>query len=578
MPRLNKIAVRQVAIVVLISFLSSLAAPIAMAQDYGDGGAAAGRGEAQFSPQDDQEFAGDVAGRVALKQDLEKRWADAAARSQSARARLQQLQTAQPPAGADPNVWYAQRDKEVQRLQEYVISSDRNIGDFRRNLGNVYSQIDKDKQRLYSVRDDGLRQDLGTLLGVGGMAAIPLHARPSIGNLSGAIKRSYQGSQLNGIGGKISDAQARSAAMGEKLSNMQAPTKNTWSVVEENGRVYTKGVDGTLKDMGPATTKAADGTEIKNDSAFRKGEYYNELYGTKSAIQNQIDTLKFNRDRASTAKGKEALDQKITDLEGKKTQLEKDISEYDSSHPSAGGQLKNLAMGAAKWAAFGAGLTVASNAIQQLTANGWDPARIDWGAAIAPLKTAEFWGGTAGSFGVSMLASALIPGGAFVKTFTAIAGAAVGWQLGSGNLFHTDWTDLITGSVGATVGTLIGTALGGPIGAFIGGIVGQYAATWILGKVREWLEARSETTDPRSNGNYPNASDPPGYNRPQIDQSAVPGYRGSDPGELKARMDQAYMQMMQYSRDSSQMEKFDRSRREYMTLKAQLEQMQRSAQ
>lgn len=578
MTRLHKMARRQIALVLVASLLGSVASPVILAQDYGDSGAASRRGEAQYRPEEEQEFAGDVAGRVALKEDLEQRWAEAAARSERARSRMAQLQAAQPPAGADSADWYARRDREVQRLQSYLLSNDRSIGDFRRNLGGVYSQLERDRERLYSVRDEGLRQNLGTLLGVGGMAAIPLHARPTMGNLTGAIGRTVKGAQLNSVTKNIAASQTRSAALGDKLANMQAPTKNTWSVVEQNGRVYVKGADGKLKDVGSATTKSANGTDIKNDSAFRKGEYYNQLYGAKSTIQNQIDSLKFNRDQAKTLKAKDALDKRITELEGKKVQLERDIAEYDSTKQSAGSQMKNLAKGAAKWAAFSVGITVASNAVQQLAANGWDPARIDWGAAIAPLKTAEFWGGTAGSFGVSMLASALIPGGAFVKTFGAIAGAAIGWQLGTGNLFQTDWTELTATTLGSTVGTLIGAALGGPIGAFIGGVAGNYAATWILGKVREWLEARSEAFDPLSRERYQNAQDPPGYFRPRVSEEPVAGYRGSDPGELKARLDQAYARMLEYSRDTSQMEKFDRSRREYMTLKAQLEEMQRAAQ
>lgn len=568
-------------VVLLVCFWGGLLAPLARAQgfDIDTGGSAGGRrGPAEYrpDPSDEQEFAGDVASRVALKEDLENRWAEATVRSDKARRQIDRLRSASPPSGTDPAEWDTRRQREIARLEQYLRANDQAIGDYRRNLGGVYGQLDRDKQRLYSVKNEGLRQDLGTLLGVGGMAAVPLHTRPTMGNLTSSIKRGFQGRQLASVTKNISGSQTRSAALGDKLSGMSAPTKNTWAVVEEGGRVYVKGADGKLKDMGAATTKSANGTDIRNDSAFRKGDYYNQLYGAKSNITNQIDQLRYNRDRASTIKAKDALDKRITELETKKVRLEKDIAEHDSANPSSGSALKNLATGAAKWAAFSVGITIASNAVQQLAANGWDPSRISWSEAVAPLKTAEFWGGTAGSFGVSMLASALIPGGAFIKTLGAIGGAAVGWQLGTGNIGQTDWMELGATSLGATIGTLIGTALGGPIGAFIGGVAGNYAATWILGKVREWLEAKSEAFDPRDRSSYPTAQDPPGYNRQApFDPAKLDDYRSSDPSDLKSRMDQSYVQMMQYARDPSQSDKFDRSRREYMQLKGQLEQLQR---
>ncbi len=563
------------ALVVLLSFVSSLASPVLLAQDLDIYGGGSNRGTATYQPTD-EEYAGDVASHVALKEDLEKRWADAAVRSDQYRKQLERLRAATPPAGANPSEWYAARDKKVAQLEQYIIANDRNVADFRRNLGSVYGQIDSDKRRLYSVQDEGLKQNLGTLLGVGGTLAAPIAARPTIGNLTGAVGRSINGARLNSVTKNIASSQTRSAALGDKIANMQPPSPRSWTMVEEGGRVLMRSTNGQVKDMGPSTIKSANGTDIRNDSAFRSADYHGELYGAKANIQNQIDTLRFNRNKASSIKAKDAIDKRIGELEGKKVQLEKDISQYDSTHQSAGSQLKGLAASAAKWAAFSAGITVTTNLITQLTHNGWNFNQLDWRAAVAPLMTGEFWGGTAGSFGVSMLLSSVIPGGAFVKTLAAIGGAAVGWQLGTGNLFETDWTELISTSVGSTVGVLIGTAIGGPVGGFIGGIVGNFAATWILGKVREWLEASSEAADPREFSKYPGASDPPGYNAPTtFDKLPVEDLRSSDPGQLKAMMDEAYMQMMQYARDPSQASRFEQSRQKYMMLKQQLEQLQR---
>ncbi len=577
MMRLNLIVRRQVALLVLASFLGSLVTPVIQAQDLDIYTGESGRRPAEYRPefQDDYEFAGNVAGRVALKEDLEKRWADAAVRSNQARQRLQRLQGARPPSGVDANDWYRRRDEEVSRLSDYLSRSDRAIGDYRRSLGNVYGQLDKDRSRLTGVTDSGLKQELGTLIGVGGMAAAPIWARPTMSNLSGSIGRAIKGRQLASVTNRIASSQNRSAALGQKL-NTPAPARNSWQVAEANGRVVLRGANGSVKDLGSATTRSGDGSSIRNDAAFRKGEYYNQLYSTRSNIGHQIDSLRHTRSMARTAKQRAAIDQQITKLEGKQSQLQKDIAEYDSTKKPAGSTLKNMAASAAKWAAFSVGITVASNAIQQLAQNNWDVRSIDWGAATAALRTPEFWGGTAGSFGVSMLASALIPGGAFVKTLAAIAGAGIGWQLGSGNLMQTDWMELGVTSLGATIGSLIGTALGGPVGAFIGGVAGHYASTWILGKVREWLEAPIEPYGPKDRRSYQSAEAPPGVYRDPNQTSRGDDTRYSDPSALKERMDQAYMRMMQYARDPSRQMQFDRSRREYLGLKGQLDQMRAS--
>lgn len=574
--RFGPLSLRCVALLVVFFFTGSLFVPV-LAQSTGDRGGT-------YLPEgwDEAQYIDSVRSRAALKGELENRWAEGSARSKVIRARLEQLERARPPAGVSRSDWYERRDAEIAHLRRYLRQNDQAIRQYRQQLGKIYGDLDRDRKNLHHVRDEIVRQELGGLVGVGGIAAAPIWSRPTLGKLGGAIKHGIQTRQLASVTSRISAAQTRSAGLAEAAANAKPPVRNSWSVHTEGGRVLLRGANGKSIDMGAATRKSASGEAIRNDSAFRKANYYSELYAARSNISHNLEMLKFQRSQARNAKVRANLDKQITRLETKQAELQRDISKYREQNPNTGSTLKRMAGSAAKWAAFSVGITVASNAIHQLTRNGWDPSRIDWGAAIAPLKTPDFWGGTAGSFGLSMLASAIVPGGAFLKTFAAIGGAAVGWQLGSGNLFDTDWTELGVTTTGATVGVLIGTALGGPVGAFLGGIVGNLVSSWLLGKVREWLQPDAQSWTYSDLGTYTRpGAPPPQIRRPDFgDDPRVREYGPGDLARLRQAVDQAYLEMMDYSQvqGGPGMIQFERKRREYMALKSQLEALQRGAQ
>ncbi|MBI4871358.1 MAG: hypothetical protein HY814_07300 [Candidatus Riflebacteria bacterium] len=202
--RSNKTLLRQIALVVLVCLTASIGAPLLQAQ-----GVAAGEKARYTLLEEQQEFVSDVAGRVALEEDLERRWAEANARTDQARDRLSQLQSARPPSGADAADWYAQRDGEVRKLQQYLTASERVAGDYRRSLGSVHSQLEKDRQRLSSVQDNRLRGELDSLLKVGGRAAAspaaPVDSRPASASAPGNPPRAPAESGLRRFGSDLAE-------------------------------------------------------------------------------------------------------------------------------------------------------------------------------------------------------------------------------------------------------------------------------------------------------------------------------------------------------------------------------------
>ena len=237
-----------------------------------------------------------------------------------------------------------------------------------------------------------------------------------MGSLKASVGRSLMGTKLNSTTKSIAKAQAKQAALQTRASTLTAPTKGTWTTtVTSNGELALQ--NGTqIKKLGvKAQVKSADGTLIRNDAAYKKADYYKDIYSTKSSISNRIDTLKYERSVAKNAKAQKSIDSQIKELEAKQSKLKDDIAKHDSENTSNKSTMKNLAVSAAKWAAFSVGITLTTRAFEQLKANDWNFKAIDWGYVVDPLKTADFWGGTAGSFAGSMLFTAIVPGGAFVK-------------------------------------------------------------------------------------------------------------------------------------------------------------------
>lgn len=556
---------RQICIVLIASVLLSACPELLLAQ----------------TPSTD-EYISEVTSRVALRDDLAQRREEAEYRKQQIDETIRKIADERPPSGVDAAQWRSEQDRKVQWLRQFQTKNDDTLSRYDSNLQSVDQKLDFDRRYVMQADDPALQQALGTMVGVAGTAFIPVAGRPTLSGLKASVTRSAMAHKLSGTNAALGNANTQAANLANSRASMTAPVKANWTQSTVNGKVVlTNSATGQTKTMGAAEVRSADGSQmVKNSQAFRKGDYFNSLYQTKANIDNSIAQLRHERGLAKNAKAQKALDSKIGELQAKKSQVESDLAQADADQVGKpkGSAMKNLAVSAAKWAAFSVALTVTMNAVDQLRQNDWDFKSIDWKMATAPLRTAEFWGGTAGSFAVSMALTAMIPGGTFVKALASIGGAAIGWQLGTGNLFDTDWTELGVTSLGATLGTMLG-AFAGPVGMFLGGMAGHFLSSWLLGKVREWLSARAVTygREDRAAYDYGNPYDPDGWDEQPIEQVH---YDADDMKMLKSKLDETYMQIQRYSR----LEKSDENDRalrhawrQYEVYRKEMDRLQQSA-
>jgi hypothetical protein len=623
------------------------------------------------------EYLSDVQERVSLRKDLEDRWRQARYRRRQIETAIDQIRSEEAPSGADMTEWYRERSARIRWLDDYLRRNEDNLIRYQANLGDVYDRLDGDRRFLQTTEDQQLKQALGSLVGIAGVAGIPIAARPMLvggavratpgqpppaarasvtakgsikgggridtrvasspfappkrGLLSrirggstpkaptnpkaptsttpatqGQARASATGTQATGsqtAGAKPAGTQAAGTkpagtagarpgaaptGQGANAANMQGSPRAATSAadsgwrtdINKKGNVVLRRGDRVIDTGDKATVKDGKGRkapEVRNEAAWNRAEGLRQMYTTRDQAATAIRDLKAQA-KSAPKDARKSINQEIKRLQGEQKQLNKDIktAEKGERSPSAA---KNMVKSAAKWALFSTALTVSMRAIDQLRENDWDVSSIDWSDAVAPLKTPEFWGGTAGSFGLSMLASAVIPGGTWLKTLGAIGGAAVGWQIGSGNLRHTDWGELGASTLGSTIGTILGSALG-PVGAFLGGLAGHFLATWALGKIRDWLEEGSTaySSDDRQVVDLDGDVTPyAGGGRSRDGPSAPTG----DAATIKLRMDQIYRQIEALMRDPNagpaQRAQMAVLHQEYDGLFQQLENMRASA-
>jgi hypothetical protein len=562
---------RPIALWVALSMLGLSAAPPVLhaqaSESAGEFRAGAGPARPDGSvPQTRAEYVSDVQGRAALRDDLERRYQDADVRRDSAERYLEALRQARPAPGTDSALFERFRQEEIRQAEAILAQHTRTQGSIRDRLTSIYRTITQDRDFVGRARDSQLSQELGPLIGTGGTAVVPVWSRPTPARLAARAQHQSNVQNLSRTNLDIqSSGSARDLAI-TRLATADPPRAGQWvTEVNAQGNVQLRNGERIVDLKEPAQTRSASGETIRNADAFRKAEYYSELYSARTSIENAKARLEFDRSRATDHKSIKEIDRRIADLETRKSDLQRDIDRHAAESPKKGA-IANLATSAVKWAAMSAGITVAANVVSQMAGNGWDPKRIDWQSAIAPLKTPDFWGGTAGSFAVSMVAS-MIPGGAFIKTLASIGGAAIGWQLGTGNLLQTDWMQLGVSTLGATLGTLLGAAIGGPIGGFIGGVAGQLLANWALGKLRTWLESRatsherpvdtdysSRTVDPYANLSQYTGRPPPDNGTGGASDPVVPSareYTLDNLVQLRADLSAAYTELDMTSRSAN---------------------------
>ncbi len=154
----------------------------------------------------------------------------------------------------------------------------------------------------------------------------------------------------------------------------------------------------------------------------------------------------------------------------------------DSVYANAGG-----------WGLKSALIFSASSAIKEYYQSRDDGRTYQIGNVFDFLKMSQFWGGLVGDLALTMAVTAIapaIPGGIFVQTLAIVGAGFVGYELGSGNIAHSDWVSIGFGTLAATV-TQIGLSsllAGLPLAGIIAGVASIGVAlgvAYFIGKLRE---------------------------------------------------------------------------------------------
>lgn len=155
---------------------------------------------------------------------------------------------------------------------------------------------------------------------------------------------------------------------------------------------------------------------------------------------------------------------------------------------------------------------------------GYEDGHFDWSEAGSFVKSPTFWKGFAGDALFSWLAGTLagmLPGGALIRNFVAISGGFLGWEVGTGNLAHTDWGNLfgqiLAASAVQTGLGLLGFSMGG-WAVSLAAAAAAIATGIFMDKLRkdeEGVEADAPRAPPVLDG--PQAPEPfPGGTDPQV--------------------------------------------------------------
>jgi hypothetical protein len=454
--------------------------------------------------------------------------------------------------------WDSHVDQKIRQFDEW---RNRNRVHVDRVAEKFNKQVDRMRRHQKTVelsRDEVVRQNLGTVIGVAGMSrwvapinptvnpstgAILNPGRPTAASIGGAAAQGGRivtraaignnparlqnaGSSAAKWGGEAGAARANLPTQGQSLLRglfgfrsspgvpSGATSYRTWQAHPTNaangpGQYVLRQVNVTVGANGQATnvTPVQGGrtvnTGIAVNSQGANGGWAQSrasadlanaramnMQGRTQARQGIQDMRLAARQHAGTQTGR-VLNRTGQAMEARANRLDQRIEEYRSNQQGQPSQLRALAGSAAKWAAFSAGMAVTTRAIESYRQNG----DIDWGYATQDLRNTRFWTGTGGAFLGSMAASALasaLPGGAFVRTFAAIGGAAIGFQAGSGNLAHTDWAQLGATTLGSTIGAIAFSAFG-PLGTIIGGMLGHFIADKLLSMWRDFSEAPADS-------------------------------------------------------------------------------------
>ncbi len=239
---------------------------------------------------------------------------------------------------------------------------------------------------------------------------------------------------------------------------------NSYQVVGEQGQVLNRSaVDGS------ANAKAIRIQGPVDVEAF--AQYQGQLAQARAKIDIASSELSGLKLKAQANQASSSDLARIKDLQSNLPKYEKAYQSLEEqtklASSSSKSSVREFTGNAAKFALTSVGIRAGINVLSQAVSG----EGVDIGKAFGFMGEPSFWTGTAGSFlGATLftaIGNAVLPGsGAIMSVLPGFLGAAVGYEVGSGNADRTNWTQLIASTaVSAAAFALIGGPLG--IGASI---------------------------------------------------------------------------------------------------------------
>lgn len=290
---------------------------------------------------------------------------------------------------------------------------------------------------------------------------------PTKGDLNSRVSTIEQGASSSSFLGKIGDK------FKSLVGNVKARMRGEANITPETrAEIQRLEISNNLIDQARTISDAQRALRVRID----------QMKHTSQSLRKPLDTAKVD-----------AMEQQIRQLEGTKKDLLKKAS------GSMDGSGTTVIKDAAKWALYSVGITASVNLIRQA----FSGEGIDIGAAFSFMTTPTFWGGTAGGFLGSTLATALAtsfmpPGvGIFFKVLPGFLGAAFGFEFGSSlfggemDLMGTIVTTLASAGGYGLAYSLLGGAAAPGIALIGAAIAAGSLAGFLLDKFRGGPESES---------------------------------------------------------------------------------------
>ena len=290
---------------------------------------------------------------------------------------------------------------------------------------------------------------------------------PTKADLSSRVNTIEQGAKSTSFLGKIGDK--FKSLVGNVKTRMRGEAKIT---PETRAEIQRLEISNNLIDQARTLSDAQRALRVRID----------QMKHTSQSLRRPLDTAKVD-----------AMEKQVRALENTK----KDLLKKASGSMDGSGQ--TVIKDAAKWALYSVGITASINIIRQAFSGDG----IDVGAAFSFMTTPSFWGGTAGGFLGSTLATALAtsfmpPGvGIFMKVLPGFLGAAFGFEFGSSlfggemDLMGTIVTTLASAGGYGLAYSLLGGAAAPGIALIGAAIAAGSLAGFLLDKFRGGPESES---------------------------------------------------------------------------------------